>query len=312
MIVSVEKASMLIKDGHIVAIPTETVYGLAADAFNILAVKKTFEIKGRPPDNPLIVHISNIEQLNRLSDEIPAIAYKLADVFWPGPLTLVIKKKPAVPDIVTGGLHSVAVRMPDHQQALELIEKTGPLTAPSANKSGRPSATRPGHIENDFGNAMPILEGASPGLGIESTVLDIRSDRLSILRPGFITAKMIREQTKLNVDISDSKSLHDSASPGTRYTHYKPAADVKIIPEMPVQPEPDCYYIFHSLSEFPDRPNIHNYRGDFEKFGRDLYDHFRQADHQNYSQILIEELPHEDVHPLIPALNDRIGRASSK
>jgi L-threonylcarbamoyladenylate synthase len=170
---SFQKAVELIRAGDVVAIPTETVYGLAADAFNISAVKKTFEVKGRPPDNPLIVHISRTEQLDEIADEIPEDAFKLAETFWPGPLTLVLKKKPIVPDIVTGGLNTVAVRMPDHPLTRKLIEQTGPLTAPSANRSGRPSPTRPEHIREDFGSTVHILEGGSAKLGLESTVLDM-------------------------------------------------------------------------------------------------------------------------------------------
>ena len=311
MIVTISQAADIILKGGILAIPTETVYGLAADAFNVLAVKKTFEAKGRPADNPLIVHISNLKQMHLLCDDTPEMADLITTSFWPGPLTIVLNKKQTVPDVVTGGLHSVAIRMPDHPTALELIEQTGPLTAPSANKSGRPSATRPEHITSDFGKSMPILEGNSPGLGIESTVLDLRSDTPLILRPGSITVELIEEKTGIHVLPYTSKSEGLENSPGTRYTHYRPAANVQIIDHIPTHIEGNIYYIIHSSTDSAPLPNVYNYLGDFDKLAQDLYDHFRQADHLGYSQIMLEELPDDKKKPIISALRDRISRASS-
>jgi L-threonylcarbamoyladenylate synthase len=306
---SFQKAVELIRGGDVVAIPTETVYGLAADAFNISAVKKTFEVKGRPPDNPLIVHISRTGQLDEIADEIPEDAFKLAETFWPGPLTLVLKKKPIVPDIVTGGLNTVAVRMPDHPLTRKLIEQTGPLTAPSANRSGRPSPTRPEHIREDFGSTVHILEGGSAKLGLESTVLDMSGGLPVILRPGYISAAMISE--RLGYDVSEiKKESHTSAkSPGTRYTHYKPKAAVRWISSLPKKFSPGSYYIFHSGVTAETAANVHSYQNNFEALARDLYDHFRTADHLSCSQIYIETLPKIESHPLISALKDRIHRS---
>lgn len=314
MKVTLEKAVDLIKRGETVAIPTETVYGLAADAFNINAVKKIFEQKGRPADNPLIVHISNLNQLHEVTTDIPDDLKKLADRFWPGPLSLVLKKQPSVPDIVTGGLNTVAVRMPDHPLTLQLIERTGPLTAPSANKSGRPSPTNPKHIVEDFGHKLPILDGGISKLGLESTVLDLSSTSISILRPGFIDSTMIEEILEEKVTIMDpSDKSSGNKSPGTRFTHYKPKATVKWL-DRPISKinNRENYIILHSISdELSDQENLHTYEGDYTSLARDLYDHFRTADHLTCSTIFIEPFENKKKHSLIPALKDRIERAIS-
>lgn len=314
MNVDLDRAVNLIRDGETVAIPTETVYGLAADAFNSNAVKKIFEQKGRPAENPLIVHISNLSQLNELVSEIPDDVKKLSDRFWPGPLSIVLKKKSTVPDIVTGGLDTVAIRMPDHPLTLSLIDETGPLTAPSANKSGRPSPTKPRHIEEDFGNNFPILDGGSSSIGIESTVLDLTGDLPSILRPGYIDSKMVEDILGKTVRIQDD--LDDEPgrkSPGTRFTHYKPKATVHWFnPEKGLKPHQDRYYILHSSSgDIPKGKNIHTYKADYVSLARDLYDHFRTADHLSCSKIFIEKFEQSVKHPLIPALIDRIEKAIS-
>lgn len=313
MKVTFEQAANLIKKGETVAIPTETVYGLAADAFNVNAVKKIFEQKGRPADNPLIVHISDFDQLNELATEIPDDVQKLANQFWPGPLSFVLKKKPRVPDIVTGGLNTVAVRMPDHPLTLSLIKKTGPLTAPSANKSGRPSPTKPTHILEDFGSELPILDGGSSKIGLESTVLDISDDSITILRPGFVTETMIENVLGKKIRrLNKSEEESGKKSPGTRFTHYKPNASVRWL-EMPTSKFDSVnYYLLHTeRRELSNQKNIHSYKGNYQSFARDLYDHFRTADHLSYSTIFIEPFKDSTGHPLIPALQDRIEKAIS-
>jgi len=311
MIVSVEKAAGIIKKGELVAIPTETVYGLAADAFNVNAVKNTFKQKGRPADNPLIVHISSTDQLELLTVFVSEAAKTIAESFWPGPLTIVINKRVNVPDVITGGLASVAVRMPEHPETLALINKTGPLTAPSANMSGSPSATRAVHIENDFGVDFPILEGQAPSLGIESTVLDIREEPFTILRPGAVTAAMIESQTGFKVQSSEKKLNSDKHSPGMRYTHYKPAAKVSVIDEIPSELKSNITYIFHSAETSESGESVYNYKGDFNKLAHNLYDHFRQADYLGHSQIFIEKLPDDENSSILFALKDRVSRASN-
>lgn len=311
MIISIEKAADIIKQGGIVAIPTETVYGLAADAFQTSAVNKIFETKGRPADNPLIVHISDIEQLDLLAQNIPESARLLAEQFWPGPLSMVLDRQNSVPDIVTAGLQTVAVRMPNHPVALELISKAGPLTAPSANKSGLPSPTRPSHIIEDYEGKVPVLEGGPSEIGLESTVLDLSGNTPTILRHGAITADMIQNIINLPVEETNS-SLSLRKSPGTRYTHYKPSASVRWFGESDVETplSPDIYYLFHTNEVVNPAENIHTYRGNLESFARDLFDHFRTADHLGYSQILVESFKKNDPHQLSKALRDRINRAS--
>lgn len=312
MNVTLEKATELIKNGDTVAIPTETVYGLAADAFNINAVKKIFEQKGRPSDNPLIVHISNLDQLDQVVTGISEDLKKMADHFWPGPLSMVLKKQKGVPDIVTGGLDTVAIRMPDHSLTLSIIEKTGPLTAPSANKSGRPSPTNPEHIVEDFGDDLPILDGGSSKLGLESTVVDLSGDSITILRPGFIDAAMIEDLLGKKVKIMDeSDKKSGKKSPGTRFTHYKPNASVQWLDEsIKSMSDPKTYFIFHSKKiKSLDQKNIHAYEGNYSSFARDLYDHFRTADHLSCQTIFIEPFGDSENHSLIPALKDRIERA---
>ncbi len=311
MIISLEKAVELIRSGDVVAIPTETVYGLAADAFHPEAVKKTFTLKGRPPENPLIVHISSFEQLEGLAESIPEEAHRLAETFWPGPLTLVLNKKPVVPDIVTAGLPTVAVRMPDHPLTCKLIERTGPLTAPSANRSGSPSPTRARHILEDYQSEVAVLDGGQSEIGLESTVLDLTSSERCILRPGFITAEMISTKTGIRVTHQTENIKQNSKSPGTRYTHYKPKALVFWLDEVPKSFEDKSYYLLHSKNISVSQKNVHSYEGNFHAFARGLYDHFRTADHLSYSQIFVEKLPEESAHPLIFALKDRLDRAIS-
>jgi len=186
-------AAFLLKKSELVAFPTETVYGLGANALDEQAVIKIFEAKGRPSDNPLIVHISDRHQLDELVLQIPEAAEKLIQAFWPGALTLVFKKNPVIPDIITGGLNTVAIRMPVHPVAIELIRLAGfPLAAPSANRSGKPSPTAAAHVLEDMDGRIPmIIDGGSCEVGIESTVLDMTVFPPMLLRPGGVTSEMI-------------------------------------------------------------------------------------------------------------------------
>jgi len=310
MITNPSEAADIIRSGNLVAIPTETVYGLAADAFNIQAVLKTFELKGRPADNPLIIHINSIDQLKRIAVNIPESVALLAKAFWPGPLTLILNKQKDVPDIVTGGLSTVAVRMPDHPLTLEMIRLSGPVTAPSANRSGSPSPTRAEHVKNDHSDLVPILDGGNCRIGIESTVLDLTGAKPVILRPGAISADMIMEKTGINVSVLNKTDIKmQMKSPGTRYTHYKPIAQVEWFDPETHQTESDSYYLLHTYPEYQPLPNLFHYKGDFNSMARDLYDHFRTADHLGYTHIKIEPLPDSSKDPLIPALTDRISKS---
>ncbi|MDD6270394.1 MAG: L-threonylcarbamoyladenylate synthase [Oscillospiraceae bacterium] len=235
-IAGIEKAAELIKKGELVGMPTETVYGLAADACNQQAVAKIFAAKGRPADNPLIVHIADISELQNLCDDIPELAYRLAGKFWPGPLTMILKKKSSVPDITSGGLDTVGIRMPSHPAALMLIEKSGlPLAAPSGNISGYPSPTKAEHMMRDMkGRISAVIDGGECSVGVESTVISFENDNtVRILRPGGVTRDDLLEEAE-NV-IIDPAILHEISegqtvrSPGMKYQHYSPKARVIMV-----------------------------------------------------------------------------------
>lgn len=228
---TIKKAAELLKNGELVAFPTETVYGLGANALDPEAVAKIFIAKGRPADNPLIVHVSEIAQLSGIAKDVPPIALKLAKKFWPGPLTIILKKKESIPSIVTAGLPTVAVRMPSHPIALELIKCTGtPIAAPSANKSGRPSPTRAEHVIDDLSGKIPlILDGGPTEVGLESTIIDIQRHIPIILRPGGITLEQLKEiipEIEVYSTGDDPKIEKIPLSPGIKYTHYAPKASL--------------------------------------------------------------------------------------
>lgn len=308
MIVSLPKAISLIKSGHVVAMPTETVYGLAAEAFNANAVRKTFDVKERPADNPLIVHISSLNQLAFLATTIPDDFYTLAQAFWPGPLTFVLHKKNEVPDIVTGGLETVAVRMPDHPIPLALIKATGPLTAPSANKSGKPSPTKASHVEKDYNGEIPVLDGGASEIGLESTVLDLTVQPYTILRQGKISADELADVLPKHQISVRAETDQLKKSPGTKYTHYKPDAKVHWLNPEDSHTDTNGYYILHSDRNCSFK-KIFQYSGDFHALASDLYDHFRTADYLNTQNIYIESLPSDEIHRMIAPLRDRINRA---
>lgn len=237
-----EAAEMIVKGG-LVGFPTETVYGLGANALDAEAVAKIFEAKGRPGDNPLIVHIARASNIGELTPVLKPEIIRLIDNFWPGPLTIVLKKKPSVPDITTGGLDTVAIRMPDDPVALELIKKAGcPIAAPSANISGRPSPTKGEHVVTDLdGKVDAILIGNDCRIGIESTVLDMTGEAPVILRPGIITAENLEAVIGKKVTMDPSLNQRNNGSddeenenlvpkaPGMKYTHYAPKAEMTII-----------------------------------------------------------------------------------
>ena len=234
-----EYAAEVLRNGGLVAFPTETVYGLGANALNANAVSGIFKAKGRPSDNPLIVHIADSKDLDKLTASKPEVAELLIKNFWPGPLTLVIPRSSAIPDIVTAGLDSVAVRMPSHPIALALIQKAGiPVAAPSANSSGKPSPTCARHVIDDLdGKVDVIIDGGTVAVGLESTVLDITSPIPVILRPGGVTREQL-ESVLGRVDIcpslKDSKAgIHIPRSPGMKYRHYAPEAHIVIFEGKP-------------------------------------------------------------------------------
>lgn len=230
----IEEAASVIKEGGVVAFPTETVYGLGADALNPLAVKKIFEAKGRPQDNPLIIHVAN-KNLESLVQEIPSISNKIMDRFWPGPLTLIFKKNNIIPDVTSANLDTIGIRMPSNEIALKLIESSGtPIAAPSANISGRPSPTDVERcIEDLEGKIEYILGGNRSDVGVESTILDLSVDPPCILRPGGITLEMLKEiDERIYIDPAIMKKSNENIkpkAPGMKYRHYAPKAKIKII-----------------------------------------------------------------------------------
>lgn len=231
---AIQKAGEILKEGGLVAFPTETVYGLGGNALDPKASMKIYAAKGRPSDNPLIVHIADIKDLARITTEIPEGARILAEKYWPGPLTMILPKADIVPKETTGGLDSVAVRFPSDRIAQELIRAAGGfVAAPSANTSGRPSPTMAEHVEEDLGDAIEmIIDGGQVGIGLESTIVDFTEDVPVVLRPGYISLEMLKDTLgDVRMDrgllITDS-SVHPKA-PGMKYRHYAPKADLSIV-----------------------------------------------------------------------------------
>ena len=230
-----KKAAEYLKDNCVVGIPTETVYGLAGNAYSPEAVKRIFEAKGRPQDNPLIVHISDFSEIYDLVSEVPETAKKLADAFWPGPLTMILPKSEKVHLCVTGGLPTVAVRCPSHPIARKLIKYCGlPLAAPSANLSGKPSPTKAEHVYKDLNGRVPlIIDGGECDEGVESTVITLATDVPRLLRPGNVTLSQLRSVLgEVSVDdavLNPLKAGEKVSSPGMKYKHYSPDADISLV-----------------------------------------------------------------------------------
>jgi len=229
-----QEAAAVLKSGGLVAFPTETVYGLGADAFNQNAVLKIFAAKKRPPDNPVIVHVSSMEMLNEVSTSVPKKAEKLIRELWPGPLTIVVPKSQKVPSAVSAGLETVAVRMPAHNVALGLIEHLGsPIAAPSANLSGRPSPTNARDVYEDLNGSIDmIIDAGETFIGVESTVIQVSEDRCVILRPGPIPLDILRKylgDVEVHPSILSGVLEGVPASPGMKYRHYAPRADMIVV-----------------------------------------------------------------------------------
>lgn len=236
------EACWILKKGGLVAFPTETVYGLGGDAMCSEAAAKIYAAKGRPSDNPLIVHIADMESLYDIVAEVPENAVKLAERFWPGPMTMIFTKKDKVPYSTTGGLETVAVRMPSHPVAMELIRQSGVyVAAPSANTSGRPSPTRAEHVIEDLdGRIDMILDGGSVGIGLESTIIDMTAEVPMILRPGYITREMLEDvvgDVRVDPAVLSRKIQKDvvAKAPGMKYRHYAPKGQLTIVEGSPEQ-----------------------------------------------------------------------------
>lgn len=228
-------AAGILQSGGLLAFPTETVYGLGADGLNQDAVRRIFEAKGRPMDNPLILHITGAGELERYCKDIPDSAYRLAERFWPGPLTMVLKRRPIVPDATTAGLPSVAMRCPDHPVARAILAAAGiPVAAPSGNRSGRPSPTRVSHILQDMdGRIEGIVDGGDCRVGVESTIVDLTADPPRLLRPGGVSLEALRDVLgRVEVDeavLGRMAAGKKPKAPGMQYRHYAPKAPVTVV-----------------------------------------------------------------------------------
>lgn len=235
---SIGKAGQIIKDGGLVAFPTETVYGLGGDALNPDSSRKIYAAKGRPSDNPLIVHISCWEDIYKIADPVPDTAKKLAEAFWPGPLTIILNKTELVPKETTGGLDTVAIRFPVDKTAQAFITAAGGfVAAPSANLSGKPSPTLAQYVAEDLnGRIEMILDGGEVGIGLESTIVDLTGEEPMILRPGYVTKEMLEEvlqRVEMDQTILDANCNLRPKAPGMRYKHYAPKGDLTIIEGAP-------------------------------------------------------------------------------
>ncbi|MEM2636944.1 MAG: L-threonylcarbamoyladenylate synthase [Candidatus Korarchaeota archaeon] len=244
---ALSEAAKVIREGGLVAFPTETVYGLGADAFNSFAVSKIFQVKGRPPDNPLIVHVGDFEDLYKIAKEIPPIALKIGERMWPGPLTLILRKSDVVPPTVTAGLETVAVRFPAHPVALKLIHLSGtPIAAPSANLSGKPSPTAAEHVIADLMDKVDIIiDSGETIFGVESTIINVVSSPPTLLRPGPVEVEKIREIIGEISIPSFARGLEEAGhalAPGMRYRHYSPNVPLILV-------EQEEYSNLHPLVE---------------------------------------------------------------
>lgn len=322
----IEKAAEIIKNGGLVGLPTETVYGLAADALNGKAVAKIFEAKGRPMDNPLIVHIadfSDIEKYNLVS-EIPDSAYVLAKAFWPGPLTIIMKKSSIIPNEVSAGLSTVAIRFPSHSVAQKIIKAAGvPLAAPSANLSGSPSPTTARHVLNDLnGKIDAVIDGGVCDVGLESTVISLATDIPRVLRPGGITVEQLTEVLgRVEVDDAVIHRLKDgevAASPGMKYKHYAPKANVILLK---CKDEEYIEYINKRANdnvaalccdEDIEFLNVRTYslgkRNDYTAHAQNLFDMLRKIDNDGVSETVYSRLP--SINGVGLAVYNRLIRAA--
>ena len=318
----IEQAARIIKNGGLVAMPTETVYGLAANALDGKAVAKIFKAKGRPMDNPLIVHISDISQIYSLVSEFPEKAKILADKFWAGPLTIILPKSKIIPDEVSAGLDTVAVRFPSNEIARKLISLSMPLAAPSANLSGSPSPTNARHVRDDMnGRIDAIIDGGECEVGVESTVITLATDIPRLLRPGGITVEQLREAIG-EVIIDDAvlnplKSGERAASPGMKYKHYAPKAHIillegsdedfiRYVNEHKVDGTAAlCYDEDVEKLEVPNIPIGH--ADDYEMQSHKLFSSLRNADEQGF-ELVYAHCPKTDGMGL--AVYNRIIRAA--
>ncbi len=319
----VTTAAQILCEGGIVAFPTETVYGLGADVSNPIAVRKIYNIKQRPLDHPLIVHISDISQLNYWAQAIPESAWKLAYQFWPGPLTLILQRSHHVPDSVTGGQNTVGVRIPAHPIALALLDALGPgkaLAAPSANRFGRISPTTAAHVQHELGATVDmILDGGACEVGLESTIVYIDNQSVRILRPGGITGPELEMALDMPVNLASTANLYPRAS-GLLPAHYAPITPLRMYPAEQIWQQAstltaqDLRILIMTWSnteqlQFSNQLIEHcSMAADPVIYGKQLYAKLRHFDQGAFDYLLIESPPND---PSWLAIADRLQRASN-
>ncbi len=308
-----ELIAKILKEDGLVVFPTETVYGLGANAFSEKAVRKIFEVKGRPPDNPLIVHIDSTDMLEKLATDIPEIAYDLFEKFSPGPLTIILKKNFMVPDLVTARLDTVAIRIPAHPLALKLIKSSGlPIAAPSANISGRPSPTNFEMAVSEMNGLVDaIIDGGQSNIGLESTVIKIEYNEVKILRPGAITEEDLKNFLPQNFKIMGSFKSEKVESPGMKYKHYKPKAKVllcekdKIKEAMKTYKDQNVAFLLLENS-IPEDLTFVKYNS-LKDYAKNLYSDFYEMDKKGVDIIIAEKVEEKGIGK---AIMNRLKKAS--
>ena len=310
----IKDAALALKEGHLVAFPTETVYGLGADATNEKAVARIYEVKGRPTDHPLIVHISSLELLDKWAREIPEYAIKLARAFWPGPMTLVLKRTDLAKDFITGGQHTIAIRVPSDTLANQLLKEFESLggygvAAPSANRFGKVSPTSAGDVQEELSNYLKltdlVLDGGSSSVGIESTIINCTDATPTILRPGAITAAMINELLGISIEVFTKKIIEDIKVSGLLESHYSPKAKVYL------SGTPAIGDGFIALSKFPTQSGVIRLISPCsnEEYAKNLYYGLRLADSKKIDKVFVISPNGDDI---AIAICDRLKKASEK
>jgi L-threonylcarbamoyladenylate synthase len=308
----IKDAALALKQGHLVAFPTETVYGLGADASNEKAVARIYEVKGRPKDHPLIVHISSMELLDKWASEIPEYAIKLARAFWPGPMTLILSRTGFAKDFITGGQNNVGIRVPAHTVALSLLkefESHGGIgvAAPSANRFGKVSPTRADDVKAELSNYLNlndlILDGGQSLVGVESTIINCTNTMPSILRPGGITAAMINDLLGIQIEVFVKNNSDQIRAPGLLESHYSPKAKVYL------SGTPSSGDGFIALRKFPTPPGVIRLASPAtnEEYARNLYKGLRLADSKNLNNVFVIPPIGDDISV---AVCDRLQKAA--
>ncbi len=315
---AIAEVVQVLKSGSIVGLPTETVYGLAANTFCVQALQRVYELKGRPTNNPLIAHVLSVDQARSLTRDWDDLCETLTAQFWPGPLTIIVNKLAEIPAEATAGLSTIAIRAPDHAVCRRVLEQFGgPLSAPSANRSGFISPTSAGHVAEDFSDVpgaknLLIVDGGPCSLGIESTVLDLSQATPRILRPGSISAEQLREVIG---DVGEFRIESQNASPGTSMRHYAPRTPTELVSTKDLsqrlkKEEEGCVVLGFARSEVPPPHYFITMPEEAEQYAAALYEALRRADDMGGKRILIVQPPKLMSPDPWNAIRDRLRRAT--